>query len=371
MRVALDFSPGVTQPAGIGRYARELARALAPSLGRDLVLFHGRVQQAYASPPEATLRQLPLSPQWLTRLWHRLRVPLPIELLVGHVDVVHGIDFLVPPARVPRVVTIHDLSFLIVPELGHPRLVRFLTAAVPRTLACADQIITVSEAVRADLIRLYRIDPRRVHTIHHGVNAVFRAVEGPHQTPLLASLGIRDPYILAVGTIEPRKGYPVLLRAIDRLARDMPNLQLVIVGSPGWLSDPIEAEIVAGVRCNRVVWLRSIADETLAALYRGARAFVSTSYYEGFNLPLLEALAAGTPAVVTDLSVHREVARQAALYVGIDAPDQLAEALWRVLSEENLAQRLRDAARERAAQFSWTKAAELHLSVYQLAVSAR
>ncbi|MCX2726075.1 glycosyltransferase family 1 protein [Thermomicrobium sp. 4228-Ro] len=368
MRVALDFSPGVSQPAGIGRYARELVSALVSFLGKDLVLFYGRVSHPVGCPPAgATLRRLPLSPVWLTRLWHRVRLPLFLEMFVGHVDVVHGIDFLLPPTRSPGVVTIHDLSYLIVPELGHPRLVQFLAATVPRTLASARRIVTVSEAVRTDLIRLYRVDPARVHVIYHGVGATFRPVERAQGTPLLASLGIRDPYIVAVGTVEPRKGYPILLRAVERLLRERPDLQLVIVGSSGWLSERLEEAILQAVRRDWVVWLRRIDDDLLAAIYSGARAFVTASYYEGFNLPLLEALACGVPAVATDLTVHREVAATAALYVPVDAPDPLADALWNVLSNEELAQRLRHAARERAAQFSWTKSAEQHLEVYRLA----
>lgn len=368
MRVALDFSPGVSQAAGIGRYARELASALVPFLGKDLVLFYGRVSHSVGCPPaDATLRPLPLSPVWLTRLWHRVRLPLFLELFIGQVDVVHGIDFLLPPTRSPGVATIHDLSYLIVPELGHPRLVQFLAAAVPRTLASAGRIVTVSEAVRTDLIRLYRVDPARVHVIYHGVSSTFRRIERSHCAPLLASLGIRDPYVVAVGTVEPRKGYPILLRAVERLLGERPDLQLVIVGSPGWLSEPIEKAILRAVRRDWVVWLRGIDDDLLAAVYSGARAFVTASYYEGFNLPLLEALACGVPAVATDLAVHREVAGTAALYVPVDAPDRLADALWSVLSDDDLVQRLRHAARERASQFSWRRSAEQHLEVYRLA----
>jgi len=372
VRVALDFSPGVAQPAGIGRYARELARALSAQLGADLILWYGSPRQLHATPPPAaTRRPIPLSPTTLTRLWHRLQIPLPLELFTGRVDIVHGLDFLVPPARAPRVATIHDLSFLLVPELGHPRLVRFLRAAVPRTLRLARHIIAVSEAVRADLIRLYRVDPDRVHTIYHGVSTTMQPVEPARRQPLLASLGVRDPYVIAVGTIEPRKGYPILLRAVESLAHEIGDLQLVIVGSPGWLSRPIEADIIAAERRGRVVWLRWVDDATLAALYSGARAFVTASYYEGFNLPLLEALACATPAVATDLTVHHEVAGEAALYVPVAAPERLADALRALLTDETLNARLRAAASVRASRFSWARSATQHLEVYQLTLRER
>ncbi len=372
VRVALDFSPGVAQRAGIGRYTRELAHALAPLLGENLVLWYGRAGSAFGSPPAGTTtRPLPLPPEWLTRAWFRLRLPLPVELAVGTVDVVHGTDFLVPPARAPRVVTVHDLSFLLVPTLGFPRLVRFLASTLPRVLRTARQVITVSEAVRSDLVRLYRLDPERVHAIHHGVAPVFRPVPACRRTPLLASLGVRDPYVIAVGTIEPRKGYSVVLRAVEAAAQRVPDLQLVIVGVPGWLSASIEGEIRAAERRGRVVWLRGLPDETLAALYSGARAFLTASMYEGFNLPLLEALACGAPAIATDLAVHREVAGEAALYTAVDDPRDVARALATLLENVELADRLHNAALERAARFDWGKSARAHLAVYELAAQER
>ncbi|MCX7624501.1 MAG: glycosyltransferase family 4 protein [Thermomicrobium sp.] len=370
MRVALDYSPAVAQAAGVGRYARELAKELASRLGRDLVLWYGRVPRTHAIPPAgATTRPLPFSPKDLTRLWHRLRVPFPVEIATGPVDVVHGTDFLAPPARASRVVTIHDLSFLLVPELGHPRLVRFLAEAVPRTLQSTGHVVAVSEAVRAELLRLLRLDPERVHAIPHGVSPRFQPIRTERRTPLLASLGVRDPYVIAVGTIEPRKGYPILLRAVERLAPTLPDLQLVIVGASGWLAEPIEAEITRAVQRGRVLWLQGVDDALLAALYSGARAFVSASYYEGFNLPLLEALACGAPAVVTDLPVHREVAANAALYVRAASPEELAEALRSILLQEIDVERLQRAALARASRFTWSESAERHLDVYRVAAA--
>ncbi|MFN3336944.1 MAG: glycosyltransferase family 4 protein, partial [Thermomicrobium sp.] len=245
------------------------------------------------------------------------------------------------------------------------RLVRFLTNAVPRILQEVDAVITVSEAVRQDLLRLYRIAPNRLFAIPHGVSSLFTPIPLDERRPVLASFGLRDPYIIAVGTIEPRKGYPVLIRALELAATQLPELQLVIVGSTGWLAEPIEAALSEAERRGRLKRFRRLGDRTLATLYSGAAAFVTASYYEGFNLPLLEAMACAAPVIATDLPTHREVAKDAALFVPIDAPDELAEAILTVLTNSSLRERLSRAARERAQSFTWRQSAERHLEVYR------
>jgi glycosyltransferase involved in cell wall biosynthesis len=371
VRVAIDFTPGLNQPAGIGRYTRELVRALAEKAHFDIVLWHGRTSSPRPRPssPRIHYRQMPFSERWLTRLWYRLRIPFPIDPLIGPVDVVHGTDFLVPPARCARVATVHDVSFLLVPELGHPRLVSFLRAVVPRMLRTADALITVSESVQQDLLRLYRVAPDRVYAIPHGVAFPFVPHPPQHARPVIASLGIREPYVIAVGTVEPRKGYPVLLQAVERAAENIPDLQLVIVGATGWLAEPIERALEEAQQRGRVFRLRRISDQTLAALYSAAAAFVTASFYEGFNFPLLEALACGAPAIATDIPVHREVAGNAALFVRSGDVDSLAEAMISLLTDTTLARRLQQAGPQQASRFSWHKSAEQHIAVYRAVAS--
>jgi glycosyltransferase involved in cell wall biosynthesis len=371
VRVAIDFTPGLNQPAGIGRYTRELVRALAQKAHFDIVLWHGRTSSPRPRPssPRIHYRQMPFSERWLTRLWYRLRIPFPIDPLIGPVDVVHGTDFLVPPARCARVATVHDVSFLLVPELGHPRLVSFLRAVVPRMLRTADALITVSESVQQDLLRLYRVAPDRVYAIPHGVAFPFVPHPPQHARPVIASLGIREPYVIAVGTVEPRKGYPVLLQAVERAAENIPDLQLVIVGATGWLAEPIERALEEAQQRGRVLRLRHISDQTLAALYIAAAAFVTASFYEGFNFPLLEALACGAPAIATDIPVHREVAGNAALFVRSGDVDSLAEAMISLLTDTTLARRLQQAGPQQASRFSWHKSAEQHIAVYRAVAS--
>jgi alpha-1,3-rhamnosyl/mannosyltransferase len=236
-------------------------------------------------------------------------------------------------------------------------------------LRTADALITVSESVQQDLLRLYRVAPDRVYAIPHGVAFPFVPHPPQHVRPVIASLGIREPYVIAVGTVEPRKGYPVLLQAVERAAENIPDLQLVIVGATGWLAEPIERALEEAQQRRRVLRLRRISDQTLAALYSAAAAFVTASFYEGFNFPLLEALACGAPAIATDIPVHREVAGNAALFVRSGDVDSLAEAMISLLTDTTLARRLQQAGPQQASRFSWHKSAEQHIAVYRAVAS--
>jgi alpha-1,3-rhamnosyl/mannosyltransferase len=236
-------------------------------------------------------------------------------------------------------------------------------------LRTADALITVSESVQQDLLRLYRVAPDRVYAIPHGVAFPFVPHPPQHARPVIASLGIREPYVIAVGTVEPRKGYPVLLQAVERAAENIPDLQLVIVGATGWLAEPIERALEEAQQRGRVLRLRRISDQTLAALYSAAAAFVTASFYEGFNFPLLEALACGAPAIATDIPVHREVAGNAALFVRSGDVDSLAEAMISLLTDTTLARRLQQAGPQQASRFSWHKSAEQHIAVYRAVAS--
>lgn len=367
MRVAIDYAAGLTQSAGIGRYTRELVRALAQEPELNLILWHGRMKPGIQVDTLLNIktRVLPIPHRWLTRMWYRLSLPIPLETFLGTIDVVHGPDFVAPPSRAKRIVTIHDLSFLITPEFGHPRLVRYLSGVVPKMVGGCTALITVSEAIGSDITRLYRVEPERVRVIPHGVSVAFKPVPAEKRKSLLASYGVHEPYVLAVGTVEPRKDYPTLLKALELVAPSIPDLQLVVVGATGWLAQPIEALLSQAEQSGRLLRFRNVSDGFLAALYSGALAFVTTSRYEGFNLPLLEAMACGAPVIATAVPAHTEVAGNAALFVRIAAPDDLADAIRTISATPTLAQQLREAGLRRASHYTWDQTAKKHLALYR------
>lgn len=373
MRIGVDYTSAARQSAGIGRFTRELIRA-ALALDTDneyRLLVAGRqpIAAAHLPPPSrrCCLVQTPVSERNLVRLWHRLQVPLPVEVFLGRLDIFHSPDFVLPPvARAVKVLTIHDLSFLRVPECADPRLRWYLGQVVPRSVRRADFLLADSQSTRHDLIELLGVPPDRVQVIYGGVDARFAPVEEAETLRRVRNRYARGrPYILAVGTLEPRKNYPTLIRAFARAREEarLPHV-LVIVGRKGWVYDPIFAAVDELSLHEDVLFPGFVPDEELPALYSAADVLVTPSFYEGFGLPALEAMACGAPVIVSDVSSLPEVVGDAG--VRIDPRDEagLADALLRVVQDSALRAALRAAGLERARQFTWEGAARELLSVY-------
>lgn len=374
MDIAIDYTPAVLQGAGIGRYTRELVRALLPLLDptdRVTLLYpreRGHFEPTVAWPDSVRIRRLPLPDRWQTVLWHRLRVPLPVEWLTGPFDLFHAPNFLLPPVRRGRtIVTVHDLAFLIHPEYAYPALQRFLAAAVPRALARADHILADSEATRRDAIRLFRLSPDRISVVGAGVEPRFRPLDRA------ALRGVADryrlngfPFVLTVGTLEPRKNLDGLIRgfALARRMADFPH-HLVVVGGKGWLYEKIFAEVERSRVGDVVHFLGFVPDTDLPALYNLADLFAYPSHYEGFGLPVLEALACGTPVLCTATSSLPEIAGDAAWLIPPGDDEALATALARLLSDADLRRAFGRRGPPHAAAWTWDKPAARLWTVYR------
>jgi glycosyltransferase involved in cell wall biosynthesis len=377
LRVGFDATPAVRQGGGIGRYTRELLRALAAADGAI------QYQLFYASPlgaprhslpvlpPNFTVRRLPFDDVWFARVWHRAQLPFPVEWITGPVDLFHSPDFTLPPTRrgTRTLLTVHDLSFARDPESAVPVLRAYLNQVVPRSVARASHVLADSQATRADLIELYGTPPEKISVLYSGVNEVFQPVRDPAMLQAVRgryALG-PAPFILAVGTLQPRKNYARLIQAFALLRE--PDLRLVIAGGRGWLYDSIFAEVDRLGLGQRVLFPGFVADPDLPALYSAASVLAYPSTYEGFGLPILEAFACGTPVVTSTASSLPEVAGQAALLVAPTDTDALAQALRIALSDTAVRTRLIEAGQERARLFSWDKSARALLSLYHHLVS--
>ena len=372
MRIAIDYTPGIAQRAGIGRYTRSLVQALTEIDTEDtFTLFSSEPpREAYGFPTASNVqpRVIAIGNRAATILWQRLNLPIPAEVAFGRADVLHGPDFILPPALgVPRVVTIHDLAFLTNPECAEPNLVEYLRAVVPRSLQRADRIIAVSQRTADDLVERLRVPRDKIHVIHLGIDRAFTSAhDSEAERRLRERLGITQPFILAVGTIEPRKNYRSLIAAFAKATRE-PNGPplMVIAGRTGWLYDgAFQAVDDFDVR-KRVVFLDFIPDEDLPTLYQAATALAMPSIYEGFGIPIIEAMASGTPVICSDAGPLPEVAGDAALIVPVSSLDALADALYRVATDASLRRSLTDRGLARAQRFSWTEAARAHLTVYR------
>lgn len=370
MRVGLDVTAAVSQGAGIGRYTRELLRALAAAESQpDYRLFFASRTRPHPLPPlgpNFRVTALPFHDIWLARLWHRARLPLPVELLTGRLDLFHSPDFTLPPVRrgTPTLLTVHDLSFVRDPASAAPGLRAYLNAVVPRSVARATHLLADSQATRDDLGELYGVPAERVTVLYCGVASIFRPVSDP---AALAAARARyglgaAPFIFSVSTLQPRKNYVRLIQAFARLRE--PDLTLVIAGGKGWLYDAIFAEVERlGLR-ERVRFPGFVAEADLPALYSAARVLAYPSLYEGFGLPLLEAMACGTPVVTSTASCLPEVAGDAALLVDPTDVEALAQALGRAVADEALRADLIRKGAARAARFRWADAARQLLDLY-------
>lgn len=372
MRIGIDYTAAVRQGGGIGRYTRELIAALLrlESPHRyTLFAATGGVPRACLRSAicdlQSAIRSLPLSDDWLARLWQRLRLPIPVEVITGALDIFYSPDFVLPPTlpRTRTLLTVHDLSFLRYPDAFVPALRRYLERVVPRSIARAGLVLADSEATRTDLITLLDVLPEKVQVLYSGVDARFRQrPELGEAERLRARYGLGDaPYILSVGTIQPRKNYVRLIRAFIQLTNQSTH-RLVIAGGCGWLYEETLAE--AARYPGRVRILGFVDDEDLPALYRNAALFVFPSLYEGFGLPVLEAMACGVPTVCSHASSLPEVVGDAALLVDPLDTDSLATAMMRALEDTDLRREMIAHGLAQAAKFTWEQAARQLLAAF-------
>jgi glycosyltransferase involved in cell wall biosynthesis len=314
------------------------------------------------------VRSLPFSPRLWTIIWHRLGIPLPVDLLLGSVDVFHSPDYVLPPLRRGKtLVTIHDLSFRRYPEGAEPNLRDYLNATVPRSLERADLILGDSENTRQDIIEVFGVLPERVQVLYPGVDPAFRVIEDQQALAAVKEAYRLDyPFILSVGTLEPRKNLVALLDAYALLrATGEVEHRLVIVGGRGWLYDGIFRRVEELSLRKEVTFLGFLPEEHLPAIYCLSDLLVFPSLYEGFGLPPLEAMACGTPVVASDSSSLPEVVGDAGLMVQPDDTEALVEAIRRVLADSELRANLVASGLSRATEFTWQAAGRKLLAIYE------
>jgi glycosyltransferase involved in cell wall biosynthesis len=356
-------------PGGTATSVLELVDALA---GRsDLRLAgvgaRGAPSGSVALPGAVPVATLPLPVSVLYDSWDRLGRPSVepvVAPVLGGVDVVHLTVPMGPPrSRAALVATVHDLFPLSRPEWFTRRGVRLMAPALQRIRDHADAVVVPSAAVAEDC-RHHGFDPARLHVVPWGTRPVTPPADGG--ASVRRRYGLDGPYVLFVGTVEPRKGLPVLADALARIGR--PDLTLVVAGPAGW--GPETAQHLAAVP-GPIVRTGFVAAEELLGLRTGAAVCCLPSWAEGFGLPALEALAAGTPLVTSSGTAMAEVAGDAAVLVPPGRADLLADALREVLDDRALADRLRAEGPRRAAAYRWEDTAAGYAEVYRHAVAMR
>jgi glycosyltransferase involved in cell wall biosynthesis len=353
LRVALDVTPELAGCTGVARYSRELGRALERRRDWEVVRFAiGRG----AVPAQVDCRHLTVPLRVVHPMWRLLGFPTA-ERLTGGVDVVHSLDLVAPPTRTALVLTIHDLVTSELPHLHPARAARAQQRRLAQ-LRRADAIVAVSKST-ADALEALGIGDGRVFVAANGLTALPEPVDPP----------VPDrPFVLAVGTLEPRKGHELLIRAFAD-AR-LGQVGLVFAGpTAGRSGELLDLASRLGV-ADRLTILGHVDDPILAGLYRDARVMCMPSLAEGFGLPVLEAMAAGLPAIASDLPAAQEVAGDAAVLFPVGDIGALTRALELTVGDPALRARLRAAGPPRAADFSWNAAAQATIRAYEFALAA-
>jgi glycosyltransferase involved in cell wall biosynthesis len=363
IRVAVDATALYFDLTGVGVFTAGALGALARHPDLDLlgyaVTWRGQKRLSRLLPPGVRAAHVPMPARPLHELWRRLDAP-SIEWFTGPADVVHGLNYVVPPARrAAEVVSILDLTYLRFPELCEPETLHYYPALIRRALARGAMVHTPSGAVAAEIIELLGVAEDRVRVVYLGVDPPL----GEDSVP-----GGR-PYLLAVGRAEPRKDFPRLVEAFDAIAGDHPDLDLVMAGPPGWGEEALAGalrRVRHGSQIRRLGWVTA---EQKSALLRGATAFAYPTLYEGFGLPPLEAMAAGVPVVTTTAGSLPEIAGDGALLVPVGDTEAMASALATVVDDVSERTRLIEAGRRRVAAFSWPRCAEGLARLYADAVT--
>lgn len=370
MRIGFDARLVYYQQAGIGQYILHLLHGLARLFqpggdGQALDGYELWVLRSRKAPP------LEL-PNWVhqAKVWtpshHRLEsAAVRTELLGKRLALLHSPDF-IPPfgGRFRSVITIHDLNFLYYPQFLTPESARYY-GQIDRAVKCADHILTDSFWTRDDVINRLHVPSERVTAVHLAANPVFRPITDRQEVRQTTTrYGLPQGFIIFVGTLEPRKNLPTLLKAIRQLHDRGNNVHLAIVGRKGWLYEEIFSTVTELKLTEHVHFLENVSDKDLARLYNAAGCLALPSYYEGFGLPPLEAMACGTPVVVSDRGSLPEVVGDAGLLINPDEPESLSEALSRVLEDSVLRASMRQRGIKRSSEFSWAKAARQTMAVY-------
>lgn len=368
MKVCLDIQAALGQRAGVGRYVRELLGHLGAEAGADEIsafYFDFKRTGLDAVPPGVAMRSCRWMPGRVAQVaWKRLGFP-PYEWFAGDANLYHFPNFIRPPLGRGRksVVTIHDVSFLRMPETTEAKNLAWLSAEIHRTAQKADAILTDSHFSAREICELLKVPADKVFPVWLGLPKF-----GPPPAPEAVAqarkaLRLEKPYLLMVGTIEPRKNIPFLVKTYEAL-KDFDG-DLVLAGGLGWKTGPTLRAIAESPRKAGIRLLKHLDDAQLSALYAGAAAFVFPTRYEGFGFPPLEAMGRGAPVISARNSSLPEVLGEAAEWVdGYDA-EEWARKIRAVLGDPARAARLRAAGFAQARKFTWAETARKTWEAYR------
>ena len=376
MKIGIDISQ-IVYGTGVSNYTKQLVEALLKIDRKNQYILFGsslrlnkkltgfKKQLSQYKNVEFKITHYP--PFLLAFLWNKLHI-FPIEKFLGEVDVFHSSDWTQPPVRSQRtkkVTTVHDMIAYLFPSSSHPKIVSNQKRRLKIVKAEVDAIITDSETTKEDLVKFLEIPQEKVTVVYLASSVIFKPQDDDKVKEVLEKYKIKKPYILSVATWEPRKNIQKLVDVFEKIQKENPNLSLVLTGKHGWGQDP------SFIDNDRIISTGFISKNDLTALYSGCRVFVYPSLYEGFGLPILEAMACGTPVITSNNSSMTEIAKDAAILVDPRSESQIKRAIEMVLNLNlDSYQKMVNASLNRARQYTWIKTAKETLKVYEEVVKS-
>jgi glycosyltransferase involved in cell wall biosynthesis len=377
--VGIDGKPLLMQKTGIGIYADRLLASVCgldnnlgfrvylpfslTQLGREAKGYRKSLTRQHPERVEFISSSFP--PKLRRWIWQNSRL-MPIERIIGEIDLFHATNLVMPPLRKAKgILTLYDLTFMLLPSY-HVKGMHSFVEEVKRSAGRADGLIAISEHTKRDVMEFLNIPEERIRVTLLAADEQFRVIKEPDAIQSVVSrYGIDREYILYTGTLEPRKNIVTLVQAFHDLKRDsgIPH-RLVLAGKKGWLFDDIFSAVEKLDLVDDVIFTGYVPDGDLPYLYNGASLFAYPSRYEGFGLPPLEAMACGCPVVTSNTSSLPEVVGDAGIMVDPEHSDDLADAMQKVLSDSSLRDSLRSKGLARAATFSWNRCARETLEIY-------
>lgn len=373
MKIAIDISQTVYQGTGVANYTYELAKSILKNDKRnDYLLFGSSLRQkkklsniarkltSYSD--KAVFKVLPI-PQTIGEiLWNRLHI-LNIEKLIGKIDILHTSDWIEPPSKAFKVTTIHDLVVYKHPELSNTKIVNNQKKKLSWVKKETDVVIADSYATRQDIIDILRIDIKKIRVVYPGVSSIFQPQKEEKVFKIRKKYGLSKDYLLTIGTHEPRKNFQKTLKAFQKfrshflVSSKKNEIELVLAGRKGWGGKLVIPE--------NVRYLGFIKKEDLPSLYSGAIMFVYPSLYEGFGLPVVEAMACGCPVISSLSGSLSEIIEGCALIVDPENEKEIAISMSKLFIDRKLRDELSEKGIKNSKRFTWEKAAVDVISVYE------
>lgn len=373
MKIAIDISQIAYEGTGIANYTTEMVRNLLKTDGENEYLLFGislrqqdKIRNYFDSVSnlrrEIQFKLLPIPQTLGNLLWNKFHV-VDIKNFLGDFDILHSSDWIQPPTTAKKVTTVHDLVIYKYPQFSHPNIIETHKKRLYWVKKECDIVIVDSLATKSDLINLLKMDQAKIEVVYPGIGTEFQPQSSEEIIRVKQRYGLYDNYILSVGTMEPRKNLHSVFAAFTRflqhslVANKKTPIELVIVGKVGWGEE---------LKPTRYIHLLGqIPASDLPALYSGALFFIYPSLYEGFGLPVLEAMACGCPVLTSDRGSLKEVASDAALLVDPEEVDDIAVKMTQLYVDYDLQKELVERGKENVNKFSWQKAAEKIIKIYK------